>query len=621
MTLGNVEFTKARDHVKIVRVVIEIIVIAALLYLAVTNLLVFKKYKPFDRNTTPLSDNGGFVALSYFGVDRIGNKSLIGIDLLDQHLGALKKQGYVTITQQDIIDYYTNGKSLPQKSLFLLFEDGRRDTSIFTEKLLQKYNYKGTIFTYADKFEKKDPKFLMPDELKDMRANGFWELGTNGYRLHFINVYDRYNNYLGDMDPLMHSMVQPVLGRKYNHYLMDYLRDENGYPLESYQAMKNRISFDYEKLDDVYKKDLGFVPKTYVLMHANTGMFGNNPKVSAVNGYWIQKLFKMNFNREGYSYNNRDSSIYDLTRMQPQAYWPVNHLLMRIKYDNNPDITFEVGDTAIQEDWETNLGASEIRNNSIILTTEPKTEGRMFLKDGVDYKNFILTATLKGNAFGQQKLWLRSDKDFKNGIVVNLANNKLVVSEVVRGAASELKSLDLDEFDGIKKISVEEDKKEVMEKDLEALTRYAPNKEMAAINAKRLQAEMAETPKTIAEGAAPYEGSLSYHRRSQRDVKISLKNDILNVDLDGKPALQNVQVKTLSAGGIGLNAVWGGYGYSQRNLADDVYDGVFSNLKITANDTEKETILYDKSYTGLAKVQFQLRQLWRKVLDFALTYL
>jgi hypothetical protein len=67
---------------------------------------------------------------------------------------------------------------------------------------------------------------------------------------------------------------------------------------------------------------------------------------------------------------------------------------------------------------------------------------------------------------------------------------------------TELKSLDLDEFDGVKKISVEEDKKQVMEKDLEALTRYAPNKEMAAINAKRLQAEMAETPKTIAEGAA-----------------------------------------------------------------------------------------------------------------------
>jgi hypothetical protein len=99
----------------------------------------------------------------------------------------------------------------------------------------------------------------------------------------------------------------------------------------------------------------------------------------------------------------------------------------------------------------------------------------------------------------------------------------------------------------------------------------------------------------------PYEGSLSYHRRAQRNMKISLKDDILNVDLDGKPALQNVQVKTLTAGGIGLNAVWGGYGYSQRNLADDVYDGVFNNFKITANDTEKETILYDKSYTGVAK--------------------
>jgi hypothetical protein len=107
----------------------------------------------------------------------------------------------------------------------------------------------------------------------------------------------------------------------------------------------------------------------------------------------FRNVLKMNFNREGYSYNNRDSSIYDLTRMQPQAYWPVNHLLMRIKHDNNPDITFEVGDTAIQEDWETTIGASEIQsNNSIILTTAPQTEGQMFLKGGVDYKNFILTA-------------------------------------------------------------------------------------------------------------------------------------------------------------------------------------------------------------------------------------
>jgi hypothetical protein len=42
MTLGNEKFTKARDHMKVIRVIIEIIVIAFLLYLAITNLLVLK---------------------------------------------------------------------------------------------------------------------------------------------------------------------------------------------------------------------------------------------------------------------------------------------------------------------------------------------------------------------------------------------------------------------------------------------------------------------------------------------------------------------------------------------------------------------------------------------------
>jgi hypothetical protein len=617
---GQEEYTRKKDNKKRIRVLFEIIALVLMAYAIITNLFIFAKYKPYDRTKTPLSANGGFVALSYFGVDRIGNKTLIGQDQLQHHMEVLKKQGYVTITQQDVIDYYTKDKALPKKALFLLFEDGRRDTAIFAEKSMEKFNYAGTLFTYANKLKTNDPKFVTPSDMKSLAATGFWEMGTNGYRLHFINVFDRYDNYLGDMNPLLHSMLQPVLGRKYNHYLMDYLRDDKGYPLESYQAMKNRISFDYEKLRDVYTDKMGYVPQAYVLMHANTGMFGNNHKVSDVNGYWIQKLFQMNFNREGYSYNDRQSSIYDLTRMQPQAYWPANHLLMRIKHDQTEAIQFEPGDTSRQKVWETLAGASEIRLDQIILTTDPQKDGRMFLKNGQNYKDFSLTTVLKGNAFGQQKVWLRSDKDFRTGIVVSLVNGQLLVDEVSNGKAKNLQKLDLDKFDGIEPISIDQDKQNVVEKDLETLTRYAPNTEQAKLNLGRLQAEMQAQPKTIAEGAKPYKDTLSYHSRADRQLQIVLKGDTLNVILDNKPALQNVKVSNQRAGGIGLQAVWGGYGWSQRNLADDVYDGVFEKVKITDVD-DKAKILYDNNYTGWTKVRFELQKVWEKILNFALTYL
>ena len=76
-----------------------------------------------------------------------------------------------------------------------MFEDGRRDTVLFSEKILEKYNYKATILSYADKFAEKDPKFLSAKDLKKLQDNGYWELGTNGYRLSYINSYDRYDRF------------------------------------------------------------------------------------------------------------------------------------------------------------------------------------------------------------------------------------------------------------------------------------------------------------------------------------------------------------------------------------------------------------------------------------------
>lgn len=49
-----------------------------------------------------------------------------------------------------------------------MFEDGRTDTAIFSQKITEEYNYKSTILTYADKFEKEDSKFLKPNDLKDL---------------------------------------------------------------------------------------------------------------------------------------------------------------------------------------------------------------------------------------------------------------------------------------------------------------------------------------------------------------------------------------------------------------------------------------------------------------------
>lgn len=166
----------------------------------------------------------------------------------------------------------------------------------------------------------------------------------------------------------------------------------------------------------------------------------------------------MNFNREGCSFNQRNSSLYDLTRMQPQPYWPVNHLLMRIKYDTKQqDITFKRGDTRI-EDWEILKGAGEYKKESIILTSLPEKEGLMRLKNHYSYGDVDIKVRLEGNSFGGQKVLFRGNKDFTSCLSAGIEQGKLVIA--VREGAGEKKLFEekLSVLDGETPISIEEDK-------------------------------------------------------------------------------------------------------------------------------------------------------------------
>ena len=621
MMSADKEYTAKKNSKKQRRVILQLgilAVVAAIFYFA---LFTAGKYKPYEPSAINMAQDKGFIALSYFGVDRVGLQPLISEERLGEHLAALRQQGYVTITQKDIIDFYVNGKPLPARALFLMFEDGRRDTAIFSTAQIEKYNYKATMATYPENFAKRDTKFLKPRELKGLLGTSFWELGTNGYRLSFINVFDRYDNYLGELTPLEYAMISPYLGRRYNHYLMDYIRDEYGVPKESYEMMKGRIDYDYLKLRDDYREGIGSVPQLYVLMHANTGSFGNNDRVSALNEKWIKELFSMNFNREGYALNDRKSSIYDLTRMQPQAYWYPNHLLMRIKYDINEDIVFNHGDETHYALWHEQEGAAEFQPEKIILTSLPEKRGLMQLKNSEEYKNLALSVLLTGNKLGSQKIYLRADQKLNRFISVSVTNNVLYVSENNGSGAKELLALDLDRFDGKERLSVAEDEQKAEVRELEAFAKYADSTEMAKRYFDQSKEKQSEAAATIDQGAKEYNPTISVHERGKRLVNIELNGSNIQVLIDGREAFSGT-VDNSGAGSVALESAWGGYGWSQRNLADDVYDGVFENLVIKDIPAEGAgTILYSDQLSGFEAFKYQVKKTWDYVINWFIVHL
>ena len=127
-------FSSKKDIKKLFKSIFQGLVLVIVAYVIITALTTFQEYKPYKTETF---GDQGFITISYFGVDRSGSDTLISTKRLEKHLKALKDAGYVTITQQDVLDYYNGKKLLPPKSLLLIFEDGRRDTAIFAQKIMK----------------------------------------------------------------------------------------------------------------------------------------------------------------------------------------------------------------------------------------------------------------------------------------------------------------------------------------------------------------------------------------------------------------------------------------------------------------------------------------------------
>ncbi len=618
----NRELVK-KDAKKIIKYVVQLVLVILLIYLVVRQLFFAPRYQEYSQASTDITasesnlDTPAFVAISYFGVEKFESDSatLISQERLDEHLEALKLNGYVTISQQDVLNYYAYSGSMPEKALFLMFEDGRRDTAVFAQSLLEKYNYLASANTYADKFDEKDGKFLSAKDLKTMLRSTFWEMGTNGYRMSYINVFDRYGNYYGDLNSNEFISISQFLKRDYNHYLMDFIRDEDRIRVESVDEMKLRLQTDYELLQQNYIDNIGYLPQLYALMHSNTGAFGTDPLVSDENRTYITSMFSMNFNREGSCMNSLASSVYDLTRMQPQAYWYPNHLLMRIQDDMQQDMIFVLGDEEEAANWTIDQGAAEFRDNVIALTSSSYSYGRIALKS-LRYSDVILSVTLDGNVAGNQGILLRADRSMNNGVYVAIENNYLVVREYINGNIVEIYSIDLFDFDGGATKSVDEDAYEGLVALQNAILQYDDSYSRMQNAQYDLDQLEQETPSSIEDGSEPYVPEIDSNERGSRKLEITLIGASLTIQVDGRVAVSDLQLSSVRRGSIALeSSALIQEKYSQRNLADDVYDAVFTDLTLRNPDNPEE-IYYAYRLNGGEELVVTFKSAFEKLATF-----
>lgn len=537
-TVMNVRRKNRRKRVRVLLQAAILLILGTVLYQVAFDA---KTYEEPDKSSW--NQKRGFIALSYFGVGRNGTAKLVAKSQLDEQLKALHDQGYRTISHQDILDFYTKGAPLPDKALFLAFEDGRNDSSLFAEPLLEKYNYKATFLSYADKMGNSERKFVQPKDMLGMAKSGFWELGTNGYRLSYINIFDKDGRFIGMKDEK--ELTDKANVAYYNHYLMDFIRDENMIPVENRAQMEERIESDYTAMKEVYTKSLGYVPSVYMIMHANALGEGMNPLVTATNTANIERLFMLHFNREGSSLNTKDNGVLDLTRVQPEPYWSTNHLLMKIRKDTGEALEFVRGDKEAASAWEGLDGAAEFAGNKIVLTSPPGGIGRQVLKGEV--RDVKVAATAAGNVVGKQMIDLRYDREKESYVRLTLENNNVSVVQKKSGRPPEI----------------------LFKRELAPVTWQ--EEDLAFDKAS------VYTREQTAAGASK-EMEIPVNIRDSRRIEAVLQENELKLTVDGEVLLDRLRIDdSIRSGRVALAAQ-----YSEQNEKDDIYDAVFENVQITS---------------------------------------
>ncbi|MBD2844373.1 polysaccharide deacetylase [Paenibacillus sp. IB182496] len=571
-----------KDRFKIFKTIVQAIVLLGALLLLINAIVDIRSYREPDR--AQWSSDRGFVALSYFGVGRSGTAKLIARRELERQLGALHEQGYRTISQADIVRYYRDGQPLPDKALFLAFEDGRNDSALFAQSLLEKYNFKATMLSYADKMGDGQRKFLQPRDLTGMKKTGYWELGSGGYRLSYINVFDREGRFVGEVNEVDSNKQEMAY---YNHYLMDFVRDANMIPTEDKEEMEARIGADYEAMRSIYTGRFGEVPGLYMIMHANALYEGMNPLVGAANDEAIRELFEMHFNREGEAYNGPEGELYDLTRLQVSPYWSTNHLLMKIRKDSGQAVAFVTGDEAQAQAWRTLAGAAEYGAQRLVLTAPPGAEGRLVLADGAEARDVRIRAELRGNVVGRQSVYVRLDEAQQRYARLTLDNNVLLL-ETRDGPDDELQAA----------LEVMLDEVKWKEEDI--------TYDRASV----YSLEQALGGKTEDEGYPP-------NIADTRQLDIRLTGDRLSVRVDGDLLIADHPLASDLPAGIGLGAE-----ASELHPDDDIYDGVFADVRIEALTDEQggEGVrpLFTQRRSGLAGVGAAVRKAYNAVIDWSI---
>ena len=347
----------------------------------------------FTRGTPPAFDRAnwsqrdGFVALSVGGLTvRDDVPSLMTKARLRENLQALAKAGYRTITSDDVRAFYDEGKPLPEKALYLMFEGGRKDSVLFSQPALQETGYHASLYLYGGHLKGWNRFFIRDSEIHKVAANPFWDVNSMGYNWALINV-------------------TPQGG--YSHYLTALIDGPDGKPVETQEQFDARAAEDFRLAASSIKEATGIAPVGYLFNPANTLGVSMPEALARPVEEDLEKNFPIAFTRVGESYNDREKNPRALTRMQIGPDWTPERLLLEIESRMPRSRYLDFADSVRQGLWQVTTGGIAADGARLTLSQAGGKDPFARLRGSEGFENFLCQVKVFPTAEGASLVYLR----------------------------------------------------------------------------------------------------------------------------------------------------------------------------------------------------------------------
>ncbi|MBN2491701.1 MAG: hypothetical protein JXQ29_12715, partial [Planctomycetes bacterium] len=265
-----------------------------------------RRHEPAARRV----EHDGFLAVAYAGVSQKGGGLRVTSETLRGHLEALIRAGYSPVTLEEVRAFVAEREPLPDRPLLLLFEDGRRETLLAAEKLLEERDIAATLVAHVAAMDRRSMSYPLWHHLRALAATGRWSFAVRASSE--LEALLREAATGGEETAAADGDAESAAARS-----------------EPEPAWRERLAAETEVLAAGIADRLGTAsPVALVLAGAARGT-AHDPARQAVHAI-VGGHFPLLFAAEGYAFNHRDRPASGLSVLRVAPEWTGDELVRRL---------------------------------------------------------------------------------------------------------------------------------------------------------------------------------------------------------------------------------------------------------------------------------------------------